>query len=119
MRKPNENKKFIDPGQLRHTLIFTEEQATDNGSGGTTVMEQTLLETKGAIKPISQYNQMVLQAGATVFNGDVFFIIRKRNNFYPSKTMKVDNKGIKYTIHGVIELDDPCTFIQILCLRSE
>lgn len=119
MRKPNENKKFIDPGQLRHTLIFTIETATDNGSGGTTVLEQTLLNTKGAVKEISQYNQMALQAGATVFNGDKFFIIRNRDGFYPSKVMKIINDGIRYTIHGVIPLDDPCTFIQILCLRSE
>lgn len=118
MRKPFENKKAYDPGRLRHRINFFEEQGLDNGSGGTTVNEIILLTTFAGKEKINQYNQLALQAGASVFNGDTYFVIRNRKEFYPEKDMKIKFESENYVIHGVVELDDPCTFLQLLCVRS-
>ena len=118
MRKPFENKKAYDPGRLRHKIDFVQEVATDNGSGGTTVTTEIVLSTFAGKDKINQFNQMVIDAGATVFNGDTYFVIRNRNGFYPAKDMKVVNGEDSYTIHGVVDLDYPVTFIQMLCVRS-
>ena len=118
MRKPFENKKVYDPGRLRNPVLFLQEQPFDDGFGGTTVSEVEVLSTFAGKERISQYNQMALEAGATVFNGDAFFIIRHRSSFYPQKDMKLKNNGDEYTIKGVVELDEPVNFLQLLCVRS-
>ena len=119
MRKPFDNKFDYDAGRLRHKISFWQISQVDDGYGGTTPTETKILDTwAGKDKP-SGYNQMTVDAGANLFDNDAYFVIRNRKNFYPTKDMRVRHNGNNYTIIGVVQMDDPCTFIQILCKYSK
>lgn len=125
MRKPYENKNRLDPGRLNHKIEFIRLVASDDGYGGSgPPVETVVLTTKASKQRIStnsigEANQMVTDAGATAFNQDFYFVIRHRKSFYPQKNDKVVVDGTEeYTINGIVPLDDPLTFIKLLCVRK-
>ncbi|NGM63503.1 phage head closure protein [Sphingobacterium sp. SGG-5] len=124
-KKPYENKHFLDPGRLRHNIAFYRLTSTDDGYGGSDVSETLLCETKASKQRIStsqslgESQQMVTDAGATAFNQDMYFVIRHRKGFFPKKNDKVIVDGSEeYTINGIIPLDDPLSYIRLLCVRK-
>lgn len=119
MRKPFDNKFDYDAGRLRHKISFYKVSQVDDGYGGTTSTETKILDTWAGKDKMSGYNQMAFDAGANVFNNDLYFVIRNRKDFYPKKDMIIKYKNNKYTILGVVEMDDPCTFLQLLCAHSK
>jgi len=120
MKKPFENKKQYDPGRLTSKIDFVTYTTEDNGSGGTNETETILLSTWAGKDKVSDYNQMAIQAGATIENKPTYFTIRNRNNFYPNKTMAVKTSdGLRWEILGIVDLDNPVTYIQMLCVLSK
>ena len=124
-RKVYENKHFLDPGRLRHKIAFYRLTSTDDGYGGSDVSETLVCETKASKQRISvtqsigESQQMVTDAGETAFNQDMYFVIRNRKDFYPKKNDKIVVDGSEeYTINGIIPLDDPLTYIHLLCVRK-
>lgn len=125
MAKPYENKHSVDPGRLNHKIAFYRMTSTDDGYGGSNISETLVLETKASRQRIAvtqamgESQQMVTDAGATAFNQDMYFIIRNRKGFFPQKNDKVVVDGTdEYTINGIIPLDDPLTYIRLLCVRK-
>ncbi|MEI2271825.1 head-tail adaptor protein [Sphingobacterium sp. ML3W] len=123
MVKPFENKHRLDPGRLNHKISFYRMVSIPDGYGGVTPDQETLVcETKASKQRISagHSGDMVVEAGATVFNQDSYFVIRHRKGFYPMKNDKVIVDGVDgYTIQGIVPLDDPLTMIRLLCVRSQ
>lgn len=119
MRKPFNNKFSYDAGRLRHKISFWQVQQVDDGFGGTTEAEVKVMETWAGKDKLSGYNQMAFEAGANVFNQDTYFVIRNRKDFFPTKDMRLNHDGNDYTILGVVKMDDPCTFLQLLCALSK
>lgn len=116
--KPYDNKKHYDSGRLRHKIQFIQDIATDNGSGGSTVTATPILETWAGKEEPSQYTQNGLNSGRSVYNEYHYFIIRNRKNFTPEKDMRIVFAGNTYVVERVTELDDPCTFLKVLCAVS-
>lgn len=120
MKKPFENKKSYDPGRLNRKISFVKYVSAKQPSGGTVQAENVLLNTFAGQDKVSDYNQMAIQAGATIENKPTYFTIRNRAGFYPDKTMIVKTSdGVKWNILGVVDLDSPLTFIQMLCVLSK
>lgn len=120
MKKPFENKEFYDPGRLRNKVKFVQDQTIKKPSGGTSTIENTLLETWAGKDNVSGYTVATVlnEIGATVQNDVAYFVIRNRDNFYPDKTMFIrPNFNEKWQIHRIKQLDEPVTFIQLLCVR--
>lgn len=124
MAKPYENKQRLDPGRLNHKIAFYRMTSVDDGFGGSVPTETLVLETKASRQRIStnsigESQQMVTDAGATAFNQDMYFIIRHRKGFFPQKNDKVVvDDAEEYTLNGIVPLDDPLTFIKLLCVRK-
>ncbi len=102
----------MNPGKLNHRIKFSQEVATANDFGGQTVTfvpvvcsETTPTDTTwGDLQPIKQYNQLAIEAGASLLNGDKILIIRYRKNFQPTKSMifeDLNNPGDAYTVHSI------------------
>lgn len=120
MATPYNNKKAYDPGRLRHKVKFKKQTSAPDGYGGTTVTEVIVLETFAGKEKVNQFNQMAIQAGATLFNKAMYLIIRNRKDFYPNKDMQIEFNGESYTLLGEPqELDDPVTYLQLLCVLSK
>lgn len=120
MKKPFENKKAYDPGRMRTRVTFVQNQMIDTPDGGTTEFELNVLTTWAGRDKVSDYNQMAITAGATLENTPTYFTIRNRKVFYPDKKMKLKTTFNEYfTILGIVALDEPCTFIQMLCVRTK
>lgn len=117
-KTPYDNKKHYDSGRLRHKVSFIQDIATPNGSGGTTLSESLLLETFAGKEEPSQYTQNGLNQGRSEYNQYQYFIIRNRQGFKPEKDMRLVHGTDKYIIQRVTELDDPCTFLKLLCAVS-
>lgn len=113
-----QNKKAYDPGRLRHGIAIMEYALIDDGFGGTTEQEQQILATKAGKEGVSEYKKAQLVGGYTNYDESIYFIIRNRKNFYPNKTMHINYGANSYTIIEVQELDDPCTYLKILCVVS-
>jgi SPP1 family predicted phage head-tail adaptor len=109
--------KVYDPGRLRFKIDFYAEDYTDNDSGGQVVNPALILSTFAAQEDIREGNQAALEAGATVFNQDCFFIIRHRKDFYPSKGMEVHEGQNVYKIEGITPLNQPISYIKLLCIK--
>ena len=118
MKKPYENKKAYDSGRLRHKIQFIQDIATDDGFGGTTVTETVLLETWAGKEEPSQYTQNGLNAGRSVYNQYQYFVIRNRAGFMPEKDMRILYDENRYIVESVKMMDDPCTFLKVLCVVS-
>lgn len=117
--KPYDNKKHFDPGRLIHKIQFMGDVAVDDGYGGSVVSEGVILETKAGKEEVSTYTQGQLNAGMTQYNNFQYFVIRNRKGFYPQKDMLINYNGYGYIIQSVKQLDDPCTFLKILCVASD
>lgn len=116
--KPFDNKKHFDPGRMRHSIAIMNYAVSDDGFGGTTTTEQQILATKAGKEEVSDYKKSQLVAGFENYETAVYFVIRNRKNFYPDKTMHINYGPKTYTIISVKELDDPCTFLKILCIAN-
>lgn len=116
--KPYDNKKHYDPGRMRHSIAIMNYAVTNDGYGGTNVTEQQILATKAGKDEVSDYKKSQLVDGFTNYETAIYFVIRNRKGFYPDKTMHINFGTKRYTIISVKELDDPCTFLKILCVAS-
>lgn len=116
--KPYDNKKAYDAGRLRHKISFLQDVAVDNGYGGTSVSEVVLIQTWAGKDNPSEYTQNQLNAGRTDYTTFHYFIIRNRNGFTPERDMQIGYDGKRYIIQTVTQLDDPCTFLKILCAAT-
>lgn len=105
----------MNPGKLNHRIKFSQEVSTPNpnGAGGQIVTtipvvcsETTPTDTTwGDLQPIKQWNQLAIEAGASVLNGDRTLVIRYRQGFYPTKSMifeDLNNPGDIYTVHSIL-----------------
>lgn len=117
--KPYDNKKKYDSGRLRHKVQFLVDVVTDDGYGGSFVANTLVLQTWAGKEEVSQYTLNGLNAGQTQYNYYQYFVIRKRTAFVPKKDIVMVFDGHSYIIQTVIELDDPCTFLKLLCVASE
>lgn len=117
-KSPHDNKKHYDSGRLRHKIKFIQDVATDDGYGGSTITVTTVLETWAGKEEPSQYTQNGLNAGRSVYNKYQYFVIRNRAGFMPVKDMRIEYGVNKYIVERVTELDDPCTFLKVLCVVS-
>lgn len=116
MKKPHENKFVYDPGRLRHKIQFYQDVATENTSGGTSVTETLILSTFAGKEEPSQYTQNGLNAGKSEYNQYHYFVIRNRSGFMPVKDMKLVYGDTRYIVQSVKMMDDPCTFLKVLCV---
>lgn len=117
MKQPFKNKTDIDPGRLRYGIKFYKQIAPVDAYGGTPAVTETLvLTTKCAELQISSYDQLAISAGASRLTKDRYFIIRKRKVWEPEKGMTVQVKGEKYTLRGIIDLDQPQHYWKLLCV---
>jgi len=98
----------MNPAKLNHRIKFIGLSApTPDEYGGVTAIETDLLITWGSLVPVKQSNQLALEAGASVLNGDKILIIRKRNSFIPAKDMKfqdLNNPSDTYTVHSIFPI---------------
>jgi len=113
--KPYDNKKHYDVGRMRQKIEFWQDVVTDNPSGGSVVVPTLLLSTWAGKEEVSLYTQGQFQAGQTQYNKMQYFVIRNRKNFFPVKDMTIVHGSDRYTIMDVKLLDDPCTFLKIIC----
>lgn len=103
----------MNPGKLNHRIRFIQLTQTQNEYLGSEVTGVPVIcsdieptdVTWGDLQPIRQYNQLALEAGASVLNGDKILIIRYRKTWQPEKDMlfeDITNAGIFYTIHAIL-----------------
>lgn len=118
LKTPKDNKFHFDPGLLKHRIQVLQSITTDDGYGGTTMAEIMVLETRAGKDQPSQYTQNSLNAGRSAYNQFQYFIIRNRKGFMPVKDMQINHDGNRYVIEQVTMLDDPCTFLKLLCVVS-
>jgi len=117
--KPKDNKSHYDAGRLRHKVQFLQDVVTDDGYGGSVVSGTLVLSTFAGKEDVSQYTINGLNAGQTQYYTYQYFVIRKRASFTPKKDMSMFYLGKSYIVQTVKELDDPCTFLRLLCVASE
>lgn len=117
-KSPYDNKKHYDSGRLRHKIQFVEDVTVDDGYGGTTVSQNVILETWAGKEEPSQYTQNLLNSGKTDYETYQYFVIRNRAGFMPVKDMRITYDGMNYVITSVTKIDDPCTFLKVLCAVS-
>lgn len=104
----------MNPGKLNHRIKFSQEvsSANPNGSGGQVITFEPVVcsdtaptdTTWGDLQPIKQYNQLAIEAGASLLNGDKMLVMRYRKNFTPTKSMifeDLNNPGDVYTVHSI------------------
>lgn len=118
MKNIFDNKKSYDIGRMRHNIAVMNYAVFDDGYGGTGVTEQYLFGTKAGKEGVSEYKKSQLVSGFTNYETAIYFVIRKRATYTIDKTMHINFGGKSYTIIEVQELDDPCTFLKILCVVS-
>lgn len=114
--KPFQNKSSYDPGRLRYELTFTKEDSTQNDYGNSEVTDVLSKVTKAAKLQLGSYDQYAIQAGASVLNNDVYFVIRYRKDWAPDKTMILTCDGKTYKVHSIIDLDQPVHYWKILAI---
>lgn len=118
--KPYNNKKVYDPGRLRNKITFLEKKALNDGMGGSEIDFSPVVSTYAGKEKLSQYKQLML-AQSNQFQMEIYtyFVIRNRSGFYPAKDMVIQTENAQYTVYGVVQMDDPCTYIQVLCVQSK
>jgi len=117
--KPKDNKYHYDSGRLRHRIAIMGDVVTDDGYGGTNVVQQQLLSTWAGKEKVSDYKIASMAGAYAGYEGHQYFIIRNRGGFYPQKTMSINVGAISYNILEVRENDDPCTFLWLLCATTD
>lgn len=113
--KPFDNKKHYDSGRLRHKIVVKGDIVTPDGFGGSTVTHGTILTTWAGKERVSDYKLANLVGESTNYEKHQYFVIRNREGFTPLKTMKIEYNGLSYSIIRVDGLDDPVTFLWLLC----
>ncbi len=94
----------MNPGKLNTRITFSEITSTKNIYGGTTPTRTDILTTWGSLEPVKAFNQIALEAGATVMNEDRICVIRYRASFTPKANMQFrddNNEGVVYTIKSI------------------
>lgn len=118
--KPYNNKKVYDPGRLRNRVTFLEKRSIGDGYGGSVIDFTPVISTYAGKEKLSQYKQLILaQSNQFQMEVDTYFVIRNRKDFYPAKDMSIQTEDAMYTVYGVVEMDDPCTYLQVLCVQSK
>lgn len=118
MNKRYENKSAYDPGRFRYKISFRQQVTTSDGSGGSNVSMQTVLETKSIRIRLNQFTDSLFLAGnASLIENSWNFIIRNRPGFIPTKDMFLLNEGETYTIRAIQEIDEPTNYIKILAVK--
>jgi hypothetical protein len=103
----------MNPGKLNHRIRFMQETVSFDDAGGQTITTTPVVcsqtdptdVTWGDLQPIKQWNQLALEAGASVLDGDRTLVIRWRASFYPKKDMlfeDLNNPGDIYTVHSIL-----------------
>ena len=104
----------MNPGQFNHRIKFTELVASTPGATGAVtvnhipvVCSQTAPTdtTWGSLEPIKQWNQVAIEAGASVLNGDRVLVLRYRDGWQPTKNMifeDMEHPGDVYTVHSIL-----------------
>jgi SPP1 family predicted phage head-tail adaptor len=111
------NTTTYDPGQFRHKVLFTERQVSSDNSGGQDVQNVPVLETFAVREKIREGATLAVTAGLTNLNRDFVFVIRHRIAFYPRVDMTVTAANETYTIVGVYEINEPVTYLKVVCKR--
>lgn len=128
MKKVFENKTFYDPGRLRFPISFFEQTTVIDEYGSQSPSEILSLSTKAAQqniqnRPGSIYSQLEEEAGATMMNGDTYYMIRYRKDWAPKKNMRVEvvlnGSTISYTLRAIILIDVPLHYWRILCTTNK
>lgn len=107
----------MNPGKLNHRIRFIQLTQTQNEYLGSEVAEMPVIcsdiaptdVTWGDLQPIRQNDQLALEAGASVLNGDRVLKIRYRASWQPEKDMLFEDateSGIKYTVHSILPYDE-------------
>lgn len=124
-RKPFENKADFDPGRLRSKVEFYGQLGfQDDGFGGGQAVTGVVRTTKGAKLPVSLNSLSQLQQIGTIaanmdFTTYFYLMLRKYPDFSPEKDMTVAIDGVMYKVRGVMQQDEPTTFIKLLCARTD
>lgn len=108
----------MNPGKLNHRLKFSKQVSTINNSGGSDVslvpliVSQTLPidVTWASLEPIKQWNQLAIEAGASVMTQDRVAVIRYRSMFgsNPGAFFKgtvfedLNHPGMIYMFHSIL-----------------
>lgn len=116
--KPFDNKYHYDAGRLRHSIAIMQDVVTDNGSGGSNISKEQVLQTWAGKEAVSDYKIANRIGDSTNYDKFQYFVIRNRSGFTPIKTMYVSFGAHIYSILEVKENDDPCTFLWLLCAVS-
>jgi SPP1 family predicted phage head-tail adaptor len=106
-----------DPGQFRYKVLFTEQQVSSDNSGGQLPNNVPVLYTFAVREKIREGATLAVTAGLTNLNRDCVFVIRHRISFYPRVDMTVTAAGETYTIVGVYEINEPVTYLKVVCKR--
>ena len=116
MRKPFDNKSHYDPGRFKYKLQIINVTGQPNPYGNSEVSGEILTTVKAIKLQIGSYDQYAIQAGASVLNNDVYFIIRPPKEINILKTTSVNCEGKQYKVHSIIELDQPKHYLKLLCI---
>lgn len=115
-----------DPGDYNHRILFYQESYSEGLDGSqkvtlTLVPGLPILGLWAKKTIIKDFNQMAIQAGATIENDDCFFTIRSMKSFYPGKAMLVRSvrTGDWFNIASVQELQDPAFHVRIVAIRKD
>jgi len=108
----------MNPGKLNHRLQFKRQVSTQNDSGGSVLTYTDLVVSEtdpinvtwGSLEPIKQWNQLAIEAGASVMTQDRVCILRYRalfgNNpgaFFKASTIEdLNNPGNVYMFHSIL-----------------
>jgi hypothetical protein len=111
------NVTTYDPGQFRYKVLFTERQVGSDESGGQDIQNVPVLQTFAVREKIREGATLAVTAGLTNLNRDCVFVIRHRIAFYPSVDMTVTTNSETYTIVGVYEVNEPVTYLKVVCKR--
>lgn len=114
----HENKYKFDPGRLNHKIEIFQDQTVINSSGDASKSSVLLLTTKAG--RIRVNSQLAMAAGLTGLDNATYYVIRKRSGFTPNvdMTVRIDG-GDVYVIKGIDYMDDPVTYIRLLCQRYQ
>jgi len=106
----------MNPGKLNHRIKFSRLVSTQNESLGAEVSFEPVVvsdtdtpdTTWGDLRPPRYNDQLALEAGASVLNGDRVLKIRYRNSFQPTKDMMFEDvqQAQKYTVHAILPYDE-------------
>lgn len=118
LSKPFDNKSNYDPGRFRATLVFRPKISTPKPSGGSTVTYGDPIDIKAVEEQVKSYDQMAIDAGATVLNLSRYFVIRKRRTWMPSKDDGFTFDGGKWIIKAIIPVDSPTHYYKLLAVRN-